>query len=157
MPAPQAGDYGDYQQPLEEGEQEEDGQPETSAAAQQRARRQTRNPGARLRNELKRKSLAVGAWSADLAAWAAHVPVCLPGASPGAAPPRLPCSWRDPAASPSWCAHTAWRSAPTHALPADPSNGLREVLPGVRRSGRQKTEPLKWWLNEKKEFGREHQ
>lgn len=40
--------------------------------------------------------------------------------------------------------------------PADPRIGLHEVVPGVRRSSRQKQEPLKWWLNEKKEFGREH-
>lgn len=38
----------------------------------------------------------------------------------------------------------------------DPRIGRHEVLPGVRRSARQKQEPLKWWLNEKLEFGRSH-
>lgn len=38
----------------------------------------------------------------------------------------------------------------------DPRIGRHEVLPGVRRSARQRQEPLKWWLNEKKEFGRSH-
>ena len=45
---------------------------------------------------------------------------------------------------------------PTSPLPADPLVGRHEVL-GVRRSCRAPQEPLKWWLNEKKEFGREHQ
>lgn len=49
---------------------------------------------------------------------------------------------------------SAMRSLP---LPcADPRIGRHEVVPGVRRSSRQKQEPLKWWLNEKKEFGRNH-
>ncbi len=39
---------------------------------------------------------------------------------------------------------------------ADPHIGRHEIVPGVRRSSRQKQEPLKWWLNEKKEFGRAH-
>lgn len=41
--------------------------------------------------------------------------------------------------------------------PSDRFGMHTEGLGGVRRSGRQKQEPLKWWLNEKKEFGREHQ
>ncbi|KAL4452119.1 hypothetical protein ABPG75_007781 [Micractinium tetrahymenae] len=88
---------GGFDDGCEGGEFEDADAPETSAAAHRRARRQTKNPGARLRNELKRKSLA-----------------------------------------------------------ADPHIGRHEVLPGVRRSSRQKQEPLKWWLNEKKEFGRSH-
>ncbi|EFN54867.1 hypothetical protein CHLNCDRAFT_134945 [Chlorella variabilis] len=73
--------------------------PEPSAAARQRVRRKaTKDPGVRLRNELKRKSLAV-----------------------------------------------------------DPTIGRREVLPGVRRSCRSRQGPLKWWLNERQEFGRQHQ
>lgn len=38
----------------------------------------------------------------------------------------------------------------------DPKIGRHELMPGVRRSCRGKQEPLRWWLNEKKEFGREH-
>lgn len=52
------GDFGgldDYEQPHDADVAE------TSAAAQKRARKQNRNPGSRLRNELKRKSLAAGA------------------------------------------------------------------------------------------------
>ena len=45
---------------------------------------------------------------------------------------------------------------PASPLPADPLIGRHEVL-GMRRSCRAPQEPLKWWLNEKKEFGREHQ
>eukprot|EP00887_Chlorella_sp_A99_P007662 scaffold20.g7662.t1 len=34
--------------------------------------------------------------------------------------------------------------------------GRQEVAPGVRRSTRSREQPLKWWLNECKEYGREH-
>ncbi|KAL4857201.1 hypothetical protein ACK3TF_002502 [Chlorella vulgaris] len=73
-------------------------QSDSPAPAQKRKpRKATKDPGCRLRNELKRKSLAV-----------------------------------------------------------DPKIGRHELMPGVRRSCRGKQEPLRWWLNEKKEFGREH-
>ena len=34
--------------------------------------------------------------------------------------------------------------------------GMREVAPGLRRSMRQRGEPLMWWLNESKLYNREH-
>ena len=49
-----------------------------------------------------------------------------------------------------------WSCSHHPCLPADPRIGRQELLPGMRRTTRQREAPLKWWLNEKKEFGRQH-
>ena len=43
---------------------------------------------------------------------------------------------------------------PRPRLGVDPTIGRHEVAPGVRRSCRSHEEPLRWWLNESKNFSR---